>query len=112
MNNCRRFVITSNAPRAQAGPSAVVYARTPHKAAEIFARRFAGCGCYPLTILPAREDEAGALWSGWRAGVARSITEPVPEDAPTALFIREQIGGFDVPEQHADLFVIDELSPT
>ena len=110
MNNCRRFVITSNAPRAQAGPSAVVYARTPHKAAEVFARRFAGCGCYPLTNIPAREDEAGALWSGWRAGAAHP--GDVPEGAPAVIFIHEQIGGFDAPDQHAALFVIDEFSPT
>ena len=108
MTNCRRFIITSNAPRAQSGPSGVVYAATPHKAAELFARRFVSTGCHPLRALPAREDEAGAVWSNWRAEVAHP--GDVPERAPGVLFIRERIGGFDAKDASLGLVVIDELS--
>lgn len=105
----RTFIVTSNAPRAQSGPTAAVMARTPHKAAELFARRFADTGCHPLRDLPAREDDAGNLWRNWRAEVA--YPGDVPEGAPAVLFIREQIGWAAHRDAPADLIVIDELSP-
>ena len=105
----RTFIVTSNAPRAQSGPSAVVMARTPHKAAEIFARRFAGTDCRPLTDLPTREDDDGILWRNWRATVAHP--GGVPEGAPAVLFIREQLGWALHRDAPADLIVIDEFGP-
>ena len=110
MTSCRRFIITSNAPRAQTGPAGIVYASTPHKAADLFARRFTGYACHPLRQLPAREDEAGALWSNWRAEVAH--LGDVPERVPAVLFIREQIGGFGNQDARLDLMVFDESSAT